>query len=650
MAALVVTCGLAEARPASAEGGVRLSGAAGWAGRCHSGRPILVRARIVAERLVSGVLSAEVEGPPGPVSEVPVEVAGGQTEEVNVVVSSPFGCSSVMLRLREDGSTTTARVGVVEASDTVLVGLLPGVRPAGSMPTSALARTGVAAVAGLEPELLDQAGAVAGLDTIAATGADLDSLSADQTRGLIAWVAGGGTLLVDAERAEELRRLPEEWRPAAGGRIAAGRGQVRLTGTVLRAGKLDGLAEPAVSGGDDGSGFGFDMGGGDLQSTLRRRSGLRVVSLPVILGALVLYVLLVGPGVRIGLRRAGRLQLTWLAVPVAALTFSALAVAGGDLLRRGGKPTHLSVVEADVSSARARTFVGVPTRTDKAVRADLPAGWLPGGRILDEHFGRSSVTATSRGLRLTTPAVPGGFVVAGAEGPATVEGRLVVEPEVGTDRATVRNELRVPLDDVAVFGHGAVVAVGRIEAGATASVTLPRGNPNDLHSLAHQVWTEAEGEMASPEAFALLAAELLSGAADVGLVAAGWTDRLASPVTLAGGRPSGTTLVMGRAEGTTPTGRSVGISNNGLATTRFLVAPDDTFRLAWAAGPLGAQRFPKPFGPDDGFGGVGAEVLVQGTWQSVRANALLPAGATADGVVYLRAPFRGQIQPTLEPA
>jgi hypothetical protein len=650
VAVLAVGCGLAWAAPASAQEGVRLSGTAGWAGRCHSGRPILVRARIVAERLVSGILSAEADGPPTPAHEVPVEVSGGNTEEVTLVVASPFGCSGVVLRLKEGGTTTTARVGVSDASDTVLLGLLPGVRPPGAIPASAQARTGVAAVAALEPELLAQTGAVAGLDSIAATAGDLDALSPEQVRGLVAWVADGGTLLVDAEGPEELGPLPDAWHPAAGQRIAAGRGQVRLTGTTLREGSLDGLAEPAAGSGADGSGFGFDMGGGDLARTLRERSGLRVLSLPVILAALVLYVLLVGPGVRIGLRRLGRLQLTWLVVPVAALSFTALAVAGGDVLRRGGKPTHLSVVETGVA-ARGRTFVGVPTRTKKAVAADLLPGWMPEGQGFDEQFGRSTVRATPRGQRLTTPAVPGGFVVTGAEGPVAVEGRLAVEVEPGSKDGIVRNEMPVALDHVAVFGPGGVASVGRIEAGASAPFTAAAGSSStDLHSLAHEVWSARGDDVAPADVFSLLV-DASSGDTDHSFMAAGWTDRLPSPVAVGGSRPAGTTLVIGRGGAAKPTGRFLGVSNTGMMMTRFLVGPGERFRMAWTAAAFGPRGFPGPFGafgPNEDVGGMGAEVLVNGTWGPVRG--LLPPAASTDGVVYLRTHLRGGLQPMLEPA
>lgn len=647
VAGVLVACGLGwAAAPARADDGVRLSGTTGWAGRCHRGRPILVRARIGADRLVSGVLSAEASGAPSVATEVPVEVAGGTEEEVVLVASSPFGCGEVTVKLREKRGITTTRLVANDAGDTVLLGLLPGALRGSAPPASAVARTGVAAVAAFEPDVLDRPGAVAGLDTIGATATDLDGLSADQRRALTGWVAAGGTLLVDAVGPDALGALPETWRPAAGGRTAAGRGQVRLTGSALRDGRLDGLAEPGTTSNVDGGGFGFNAGGERLSATLQRRSGVRVLSLPVILGALGLYVLLVGPGARIGLRRLGRLQLTWLVVPLVAVTFAGLAVAGGDVLRRGGQATHLSVVETELDDTRARTYVGVPTRSKGSVVANLPAGWLAGTQGSEGGLPGSTVRTTSNGQRLQAPARPGGFVVLGAEGPGSVEGRLTIMLGADGRGGEVRNNLRVPLEDVTVLGPGGFVAMGRLAPGATTTFAVPSGSEGvDAFTLAHQAWP-LQDHLADADAYGSLSGSARGLGTVPSLVAAGWTDRLPSPIALRGGRPSGTTLVLGRPDGGPPIGESVGSANNGTMTTRFVVPVGAGFRLNVAPGRF-AGAFPVF---PDGRGVVGfAEVLVEGRWVPAKGGEPLPQGASTDGVVYVRSTVKLPVLPSLEP-
>jgi len=635
------------AAPAQAEGGVRLRATPGWAGRCRSGGPVLVRALLSADRLVSGVLSAEsTSGPSSAVTEVPVEVAGGTEEEVVLVVQSPFGCGGLRLRLQEKTGTTTTEVGVPDAGDTVLVGLLPGARR-GTPPASAVARTGVAAVDVLEPDLLGVAGAVAGLDSIGATAADLDGLSVDQRRGLVAWVAAGGTLLVDADGADGLGALPEEWRPSASARRAAGRGQVRLTGSALREGRLDGLAEPAA-----GAGFGrggdFAMGGGGVGGALQQRSGLRVLSLPVILGVLGLYVVFAGPGVRFGLRRLGRLQLTWLMVPFTALVFAGLAVAGGDLLRRGGTTTHLTVVESGTAGATSRTYLGVPTRTRTKVTSTLPVGWLakPG---LEERQARSTIRSTAAGQRVQVEGQPGGFVVIGAEGPSLVEGHLAVRLGADGGQPIVQNLLRVPLDHVALFGPGWVVALGRLEPGASAPVAAPaQGGASDPQSLAHQVWNDFGEELADPLAFASLAGLQNGPGPETGLLAAGWTDGLISPLELRTGRPSGTTLVLGRPTDGPPSGESVGTSRTGMHMTRFVVPAGRAYRLSLTPMGFGGFGGPRVVPGPGGKGFVDGEALIGGRWLPAVGDAALPEAASADGVVYIRSslPFRPTLAAT----
>ncbi|HEV8115706.1 MAG TPA: hypothetical protein VGP53_05665, partial [Acidimicrobiales bacterium] len=380
---------------------------------------------------------------------------------------------------------------------------------------------------------------------------------------------------------------------------------------------------------------------------LQQRSGLRVLSLPVILGALGLYVVLVGPGVRFGLGRLGRLQLTWLVVPFTALVFSGLAVAGGDLLRRGGTTTHLSVVESGAAGAGSRTYIGVPTRTRTTVAAALPAGWLatPG---LEERQARSTIRTTAAGQRVQVKGQPGGFVVLGAEGPSLVEGHLAVQLGAEGGQATVQNLLRVPLDDVAVFGPGGVVALGRLEPGATASFAAPaRDGQADPEGLAHQVWGGPGKRLADPHTFSVLAGIQRGPDASPGLLAAGWTDQLASPLELRAGRPSGATLVLGRPTDGPPSGEHVGTSNMGMQTTRFVVPSGRAYRLSLAPrGFAGPGPFPvqgQGFGPG-GFGG--GEMLIGGRWEPAADAAALPEGASADGVVYVRSPL--PFLPTLE--
>lgn len=655
MAGVLVALGLGWAgTPASADEGVRLSGTAGWAGRCHSGRPILVRARIGADRLVSGVLSAQAAGGQSVTTEVAVEVAGGSEKEVVLVTSSPSGCGGLVLRLQEGRSATTTEVGTNEAGDTVLFGLLPGARRGAAPPASVLARPGVAAVTAVEPEVLDLAGAVAGLDSIGATTADLDDLSASQRRALLTWVADGGTLLVDADGPDGVGALPEAWRPAKDGRTEAGRGQVRLTGTALRDGRVEGLGEPgAATASADFDGFDGDFVQGEGMGTLlQRRSGLRVLSLPIILSALVLYVIVVGPGVRVGLRRLGRLQLTWLVIPLAALAFTGLAVAGGDLLRRGGKPVHLSVIETEAAGSRSRSYVGVPTRSRGDVEANLPAGWLAGNQALGSSSGPSTVRITPRGQRLRTAGQAGGFVVLGADGPSPVEGRLSVAFDPAASRGKVTNNLRIPLEDVAVFVPGNAIFVGSLAPGASNDFVAPAGfGPLDLGSLGFQAWGAVGERLADPEVFATLLdpPNRLGPNADV--VAAGWTDRLDSPVALRSGGSSGTTLVLGRPDDGPLTGEAVGSSNTGWHTTRF-IAPERAYLLSLIEDRFGVGKGVRVV--PGGGGGIArralAEVLVDGRWVTTADGGALPKAAAADGVVYVRINLNSPVLPALAPA
>jgi hypothetical protein len=373
-----------------------------------------------------------------------------------------------------------------------------------------------------------------------------------------------------------------------------------------------------------------------------------VLALPVILGALVLYVALVGPGARIALRRLGQVQLTWLLVPFTAIAFTGLAVAGGDVLRRGGKPTHLSVVESEAAGSRGQTFVGVPTRSKGTVVANLPGGWFATSGSSDGGSGPSTVRITPGGQRLETAGQPGGFVLLGAEGPSPAEGRLTVHLEPDGRRGTVSNDLQVPLEDVALFAPGGAVALGPLEPGGSVPFTTPFGSEGmSASAMADSVWDESGDSLADPNLFPSLIGVRNPFEGGLGLVAAGWTDQLASPVALKGGRPSGTTLVLGRPEDGPPRAVTVGSFSSGRLTTRFLVPPGAAYRLS-----LNADRFGGRFQGGRGGGGQGApiEVLAGGRWVPSLDGLILPSGASTGGVVYVRTTMQMPVLPSLVPA
>ena len=560
------------AAPASAATTVGVAGA--YDGTYVPGRPVAVRVQVTADRLLQGRLEVVVSD--GTPVGVAVEVPGGSTKEFLVVVpgSQSFnfdGALAVQARIRDGSTDIAAGNGVIQSSvGQELVGLLPAALGGRGLPgpTALAVDAGTARFAAIGPAELAQAPASLGpVSTIAAAADELMRLPGSARSAVLTWLEQGGHLLVDADPGQTVEGLPPAWQPGQDGRAPAGRGEVRLTGGAIADGRWAGLVEPtgwALAGNPE---FGMGFGGGFVGQALAEEAGLEVPRLGWLVAFLFAYVVVAGPLLFFVVRRRGRPELAWVAVPLVAVLFTAGSYAGGRGLRDTTRQVDANIISTGAGGSTANTWLGVFSAGGQTSRVRFGPGWMPVGDPNSGASSLSSLTITPDGTEASLPLEAGQFGVVPSSGPAAVEGSLeVTATALAGEQASgrVKNTTEFALDDVAVFVGTGGALVGRLGPGEEREWTVTNTDLNFAFEggppAEFRVWGPGNFDgFSSDDTFDLTlweAARQIGGQEFRGpgeVVAAGWTRSFTPPVGVDGRRAGGgRSLVLGRTRMQTP--------------------------------------------------------------------------------------------------
>lgn len=689
---VAVVATLVWASPASAETTMAVD--AGYAGSFVAGQEVPVRVRVSADRLVRGTLEVGIGNLENGVPvAMAVEVPGGSQKEFLVTAPSGYnqGPDVVVRLLQGEQVVASAQTTVRSAVDTELVGILPGALRGRPVPGQAplTVDAGTARFAAVGPADLEQAPASLGpLSTLLADVDEIARLSPAARAGVLRWLDGGGRLLVDAAKGQAIPGLPDGWQPGGRGRAPAGQGEVVATDGAIAAGRWTGLVEPS-GWGTVSARFGGDV---PVASTLASDAGLRTPEIAWLVGFLVAYVVLVGPVAFFVLRRRGRPELAWVAIPLVAILFSTGSWAVGRNLRKATELVHASVLTSGVGGPIATTYVGVFSRTGGTTRIGFPSGWSSGAFVeLGPAATPTLFTQTAAGPEARLPLDTGQFGLVNASGPLAGEdqGGLEISAAAqsgGQVAGEVRNRTPFRLDQVAVFVGADTALVGDLDAGESATFNVSLGQARMDGNPEFRVWGGLRfGQPDTTADFALWQAAMRTGGVNFlspgAVVAAGWT-RDYVPTVRAGGRtakPEGRTVVVGRQEVAPPArGQTAMAARREIVRDPFGNRANGAFR-----GGGSVVRFVLPEGADTSnltlnnmFGS--AELWQNGAWQPaacagagcqaqvvncppgvVCAPALaikgfgpnsqldVPAASVTNGVIYVRVPGPASIdQPT----
>jgi hypothetical protein len=393
----------------------------------NSGPPI--HARISAELPGTGSASYVQER----------QLAGGEAQRF--VLYMPMEQVSREVRLTvADGDSVLAEqtLTVRPRADERMLGIVAGADPRLILPRREdLASLPFTAVQIAPADLPDRAAGLGSLGLLLVNAIPPDSLSPGQINALLAWVSAGGHLVLGGGPGAQAAAawLPAELRAAtSGARLqlddaplaalagAAGPGALPAARLVaLPGGVATGQANaPAWVARPVGNGLvtqlAFDPGLPNIRNwaaapsfwdkllrpaimistPLGLQTSAESVQEQILAGALsalptvaqppvdwffvilIIYAILIGPGLALGLRRIDRQAWSWLIVPAAALGCGALLLALALNLRADSRViSQIGIVEyLGAGQARARTFVGIMAPQDQTLTASLPADAL----------------------------------------------------------------------------------------------------------------------------------------------------------------------------------------------------------------------------------------------------------------------------------
>lgn len=520
---------------------------AGFAGQALRNTAMPVTVRMQPDRLFAGVI--EVATGNGLTEQREVEVAAGAEKAFTFVVPS----GSVRVRARPDGSDQAVQVtpDINGSPGGVLTGIGTSTSIAG-VPNTAVRGTEERVLwVAFDPTLLERSHRVAAsLGTLVLTSDDLDALGEAGLRNLDAAVLDGLGLVVTVPSGSVPDGLPiapatsvttgtgglPEVVPADAAWVltAADAGLDQATPAMaVAAGAPHGLGRVVITGLEVNRGPGasanawahliaqreatqqldgeFSTNQGWLVPQLLSGSGsLGLPALGLLAGFALLYVLAVGPGNALLLRRLGRRELGWVTVPIITAVFllGAFFTASGTQPKVGlagsirawtngvGQETAIAAVRAPAQGEHDITlpgpdwvvdgsadFNGVRSIVDRSagnVRAVMDLRALQVGTVL----GRRSIDeAPPLDLRIS-PAADGGL---------TVE---------------VTNVSTVAIDRVQVRHGGRSFELGTLAPGAADEVTVTSGQLEQL-PVYRDIWQEfGEGQfdrrLATPHAMRVL--------------------------------------------------------------------------------------------------------------------------------------------------
>lgn len=498
VAVLIVTL-LGLATPASAETELEVTTPAD--GRYVAGQPTPLLITISADRAVSGTLTASFDGILG--GSVPVEVPGGSTKEVVLIVTTPPWGAGGSLSFDADGAgdDASARLNLQQNWDDELVAVLPELT-GGQLPATAelRAEVGQARLFAFDPGLLANGPDVLSpFSQVVVTAGDLDQLDQTGIDALTAWIGSdSGRLVIDEPSSSALPL--DVGVPDDDGEVAIGTGTVVFTdGRLARTG-YDGELAPTMSrSADEFPGGGF--GGMPASLTLARDAGVAVPEITVLLILLAIYILAIGPILWLVLRRSRREPLLWLLLPVGALVTTLGVYAIGLQLRNDATAAHATVI-ADLPNLQAvSTQILVTSANGGTAGIELPDGWRP-RQVFDEGMwfeGGFGMEPASRPIaldgKLITDLPPGGTSVLAAETslPAAADSSWSIDL-TGDDEGGLTGTVTNVTDHVLVDGFVAAGAgyqrLTEVGPGESIEVTLRNANVPVLESdrLAESMW------------------------------------------------------------------------------------------------------------------------------------------------------------------
>ena len=471
---LVVLFGVSLPSEAQAQDDVRVAVVDVDVLRSTSGASVVpMRVTVLSQRAIEAVLEIRISGS-NLRWELPIALAANsELEQLITVPSSPGSSWTATATLFADGEEIAEDVQNSGGANANAVGVLGIAAPGDEAQLTP--DTGIASLIELNDLRI-----ISGLDTVVASPAGIQALTAEEQAELLTWVSSGRQLLVADSAGSIDSLLPESWRVNQS-IVPAGTGLIRYVSATdwsseITPGVTSAASAQTLTGG-------FDSSAQELLSD----GGFRVPSLRILALLLVVYLLLAGPITFAVLTSKKKQTLAWAVIPALAVLFTGGVFVAGRMLNSGRSDAHATVVALSPVGATATDTVLISRSGSRSVT--LPQGWTVAGTGTSNRFGNDGASTpitirpsrTSTDVRFDIETGSGGLaVLRGFTTDIAADALSLSDLEIATGELTgsIRNNTGEDLDHVTVMVGNRDVQLGTVNDGATETFVLSiDGNP-----------------------------------------------------------------------------------------------------------------------------------------------------------------------------
>ncbi len=462
---------LASASPASAEPAVSVSTPAGE--RYVPGQPVALLVEISANRATDGTIRVRLDGTE--VATKDFEVAGGATKTIVVIADTVIWGGNLVVDVRSSDGNVSVRPVLNHDREAELVGVLPSMQGRG-LPASARTTTAdrIARTYDIgENILLAGPAALQMFDGMIGSEQDFSALPFGFQTSITHWLAGGGTLFVNEPPGAAIVALgiPESTEPER----AFGFGRVVYTDGAVGRGQLEGLIAPTRLTNQDE--FGQNFNPGFSGQILLRDAGITIPGIGVLLILMGIYILAVGPGLFLALRRIHRQPLIWLAIPAVAVVAVGAVYGVGRAQRADVDLAHATIVANSNGVLIERSEILVASSNGGFAGVEIGAGFVPGSRTINRFGQQLGMPPEDRDNTIGFDLNPGEVsrLLMERVTPSSTAGPFDIKVTNTGDRklaGTVTNTSGFDLVEVQVVAGNDVLNLGSLLDGETKDVTL----------------------------------------------------------------------------------------------------------------------------------------------------------------------------------
>lgn len=521
---------LGTAQPAAAETKVSVSSPSG--GTYVDSKPIYVIVTVSPDQAIKGTIT--INNNSGQlVATKDFEASGGSIKEI--LVRAPTIDYGLTVLVKASDGTDERFDNAFRSMDLGQpVGLSPALVSASNpktVPIRGGSRSGI--LSPFDPTWLDYGPEVLGHhNALLMAEVDFELLTEKQQQSLFFWVTRGGSLVIDSPVDSPPTGLPVAFNGA--GKADHGAGTISLSGGAVAAGDFEGVISPRLIAISNPNPSSYTANNGI--NALIDDAVIPSIPFEFLIPVMALYVLAIGPGAWLWLRKRKGLPKLWLIVPAVAV-ISTVGIWGlGTALRGASSGAHVTLVADYAGMTETRSQFIVSTAAGGFTGIELEDGWGQDSVFdltYDPYSGEQFQEAVQRGDEVGVDLPPGSSTVTGASRIGSGNPSWDVEIERNDEgfSGTVTNLSNYRLEDVVVAVSDGGKVIPKVDRGETVSFTLEgsTGTVGNVHSQVTRRLDPGSDESTSPGLYQQWSSAI-PNAKQGHVVVIGWSTEPAGPL------------------------------------------------------------------------------------------------------------------------